>query len=87
MYQSLNPGDKLALADALGLPREMLESNALVRVDFENPSELGLRMPSGNEAGANEYWIPGGKLPDGASEDVIDVGDIPSSRFSTKTIE
>ena len=44
-------------------------------------------MQSGNEAGANEYWIPGGKLPDGASEAVIDVGDIPSSRYTTKTID
>jgi uncharacterized protein RhaS with RHS repeats len=80
-------GDKLALADSLGLPRTMLDSNELVRVDFNSPRDLGLRMPSGNEAGANEYWIPGGKLPDGASEAIIDVGDIPDSRYTTKTIK
>jgi hypothetical protein len=33
-------------------------------------------MPSGNETGANDLWIPGGRLPDGNLEAVIDVGDI-----------
>lgn len=28
-------------------------------------------MPSGNEAGANVNWIPGGKLPTGLNEAVI----------------
>lgn len=45
--------------------------------DPGDPSELtNLRMPSGNEAGANEHWIPGGYLPTGIPEAVID---IPSS--------
>ena len=29
-----------------------------VRIDIPNPS--GLRMPSGNELGANSQWRPGG---------------------------
>lgn len=80
-------GDPGALADSIGLPREMLEGNKLMRVDFDNPKELGLRMPSGNEAGANDKWLAGGKLPDGSSEAVIDVGKIPSSRYSSKDVE
>jgi hypothetical protein len=80
-------GDQGALAESLGLPRKMLEGNELVRVDFENPKELGLRMPAGTEAGANEYWLAGGKLPDGSSEAVIDVGGVPSSRYSVKSVK
>ncbi|WP_431802057.1 hypothetical protein [Microbacterium sp. bgisy203] len=33
----------------------------------------GLRIPTGNEAGANDHWIPGGYLPTGIREAVIDV--------------
>lgn len=46
--------------------------------DFEvrhfAPDELdGLRLPTGNEAGANDHWIPGGFLPTGIPEAVFDV--------------
>jgi len=80
-------GDQGALADSLGLPREMLEGNELMRVDFANPEELGLRIPSGTEAGANDLWLAGGKLPDGSSEAVIDVGGVSSSRYSSKNVK
>ncbi|MGP5159293.1 hypothetical protein NDQ71_23290 [Pseudoalteromonas sp. KG3] len=85
MFQAA--GDPGALAEAIGLPREMLEGNELMRVDFADPDSLGLRMPSGNEAGANDQWLVGGRLPDGSSEAVIDVGDIPTSRFSVKNVK
>lgn len=74
-------GNPRAMEGALGLPEGFLEGNQLVRVDIPKPRELNLRIPSGNEAGANDLWIPGGKLPDGNLEAVIDVGNIPSSRF------
>lgn len=80
-------GDPRALEKALGLPEGQLDGpDALVRVDFADPNELNLRMPSGNEAGANENWIPGGKLPDGSSEAVIDVGGMPESRYRVSSI-
>ncbi|MGK8933014.1 RHS repeat-associated core domain-containing protein [Pluralibacter gergoviae] len=44
--------------------------DAPVRIDIPNPS--GLRMPSGNEPGANEFWLPGGKTSGGIPEAVID---------------
>ncbi|WP_405135748.1 hypothetical protein [Nocardia sp. NBC_01388] len=66
-------GDPAALEKALGLPDGFLESNKLVRVDIPHPDTHGLRIPSGNEAGANSQWVPGGKLPDGANEAIIDV--------------
>jgi hypothetical protein len=79
-------GDPNALEDALGLPRGTLENNPLVRVDVPNPRSIGLRVPSGNEAGANDLWIPGGKLPDGASEAVIDLAKAPPGSFKATPI-
>lgn len=78
-------GDPRALERALGLPEGQLDGvDPLMRVDFAEPGDLGLRVPSGNEAGANSQWIPGGKLPDGSSEAVIDVGGVgPSSYTAT----
>lgn len=32
----------------------------LVRIDIINFDDLNLRIPDGNEGGANDYWIPGG---------------------------
>lgn len=65
-------GDPIKIANALGLPQDQLLKGSLVRLDISNPKEAGLRIPSGNEVGANSKWIPGGKLPNGASEAVID---------------
>lgn len=79
-------GDPRALEQALGLPDHFLDDNTLVRVDIPKPKELDLRVPSGNEAGANEQWIPGGKLPIGNSEAVIDVKGIPDTRYSTTPV-
>lgn len=43
-----------------------------IEVNKESLQKTNLRMPSGNEAGANEHWLPGGKLPSGRTEGVID---------------
>jgi hypothetical protein len=47
----------------------------VVRADF-SPGDLGngnLRMPRGDEGGANAQWIPGGYLPEGIPEAVFNV--------------
>lgn len=75
-------GDPRALERALGLPDGFLDSRNVVRIDIARPQEFNLRIPSGNEAGANEQWIPGGVLPDGASEAVVDGGAIPKGRYT-----
>jgi hypothetical protein len=80
-------GDLRRLEEALGLPENFLDSNRLVRVDIPEPQELNLRMPSGNEAGANDLWIPGGKLPNGNSEAVVDVAGIPASRYEATPLQ
>ncbi len=41
-----------------------------VRLDIAEPQ--GLRMPNGNELGANEQWIPGGSARGGIPEATID---------------
>jgi hypothetical protein len=75
-------GSSAALEQSLGLPQGFLDSNELVRIDISNPREFNLRIPSGNEAGANGLWIPGGRLPNGNSEAVIDAGAISPTQYT-----
>ncbi|MBO0679077.1 hypothetical protein JRC04_16555 [Mycolicibacterium sp. S2-37] len=70
-------GDRRALEQALGLPEGYFDSGGVVRVDVPDPGNFGLRIPSGNEAGTNDQWIPGGFLPTGMPEAVIDGGKVP----------
>ncbi|WP_194421440.1 hypothetical protein [Microbacterium abyssi] len=71
-------GDANQIADRLGIDRQwFFDANGdpvPVEIRHFEPSELtNLRVPNGNEAGANENWIPGGYLPTGVPEAVIDV--------------
>jgi hypothetical protein len=79
-------GDPRAMEDALGLPEGFFDSG-VVRVDVPDPRDHGLRMPSGNEAGANDQWLPGGQLPTGLSEAVIDGGDIASDGYRVTPVK
>ncbi|BCQ26028.1 hypothetical protein NK8_42120 [Caballeronia sp. NK8] len=79
-------GDARAMEEALGLPDGFLDSNELVRVDIPDPRDIGLRIPSGNEAGANDLWIPGGKLPTGNLEGVVDLGNVSAERYSVSPL-
>lgn len=80
-------GDAGAMEEALGLPKGSLSSNELVRVDVPSPRPFGLRIPSGNEAGANEQWLPGGKLPTGNLEAVLDLGGTPPSSYNVTPMQ
>ncbi len=51
----------------------------LVRIDIINFGDLHLRIPNGNEAGANDYWIPGGWTVGNTPEAVTDR--IPKTRI------
>ncbi|WP_235629494.1 WXG100 family type VII secretion target [Mycobacteroides saopaulense] len=79
-------GNPRAMEDALGLPEGFLDKNRIVRVDIEDPRSYDLRMPSGNEAGANSQWIPGGRLPGGESEAIIDGGRVPREDYKISDI-
>jgi hypothetical protein len=83
---SATRGDPRAMERALGLIEGFLDSNRVVRIDIDHPREFDLRIPSGNEAGANEQWIPGGLLPGGASEAVIDGGKIPKDDYTVTDV-
>lgn len=85
---ALERGDLHYVEEALGWEEGALSlsDDVLVRVDIPDPQELNLRIPSGNEAGASDYWIPGGRLPDGAPEAVIDAADLPASRYTVRAL-
>lgn len=62
-------GDVAKMEKLLSLDPGTLGANP-VRVDIPLPS--GMRMPSGNELGANTHWIPGGFTKGGIPEVTID---------------
>jgi hypothetical protein len=73
----ITKGDFAAVERALGLPDGYFKDFHVIRVDIPDPENYNLRMPSGNEAGANEYWLPGGLLPEGMPEAVVDGSGVP----------
>lgn len=83
LLQSAN-GDLSIIEKELGLPPGAWAGNEIVRIDVKNPKEFNVRLPSGNEAGANEFWIPGGVLPNGKLEAVID--QIPQGKYTEEII-
>ncbi|TRW86178.1 hypothetical protein FK535_06790 [Mycolicibacterium sp. 018/SC-01/001] len=74
-------GDPRALEQALGMPEGFLEKHRILRIDIPEPLNHDARIPSGNEAGANDQWIPGGLLPDGLAEAVIDGSSVQPKDF------
>ena len=49
------------------------------------PADLkGLKMPSGNEKGANPLWVPGGRTGGGVSEAVVDLTKTPFTEIILK---
>lgn len=56
----------------LSIPKGNWSEKTMCRVDVDNLSELNLRMSTGNETGANEFFTPGGFTADGTIEAVID---------------
>ena len=78
-------GDLSRIEHELGIPVGAWKHRVLVRIDIPKPKKLKLRMPSGNEIGANVLWLPGGLLPTGYKEAVIDR--IPKGRYKATLIE
>ncbi|SEL47875.1 hypothetical protein [Acinetobacter sp. DSM 11652] len=78
--------DPVKIANALGIPQSQLKNGSLVRIDISNPRSAGLRVPSGNEAGANSQWIPEGKLPNGSLEAVIDATKVKKDMLKVRKI-
>lgn len=65
-------GDLSFIENELGIPSGWWKGEDIVRIDILNVKKQNVRMPTGNESGANDLWLPGGKLPNGYSEAVMD---------------
>ena len=77
-------GDLSRIEHELGIPSGAWKHRVLVRIDIPKPKKLRLRMASGNEVGANVLWLPGGLLPTGYKEAVIDR--IPKGKYKASLI-
>ena len=70
---NLANGDIYVFEEMLGFDKGYFSSEGgLVRFNIKDPTKLNLRMPSGNEFGANDHWIPGGYTDGGTAEAIID---------------
>jgi len=72
-------GDIAKIESALGVPAGSWDGKPLLLIIIPDPGALNLRIPSGNEAGANNLWIPGGYTPEGYSEAVLDA--VPQGQY------
>lgn len=80
-------GDAAKLEQSLGLPSGFFSTGNVVRVDIPKPGDFNLRIPSGNEAGVNEFWVPGGILPNNNAEAVIDAGSILPNDYTVSPVK
>ncbi len=79
-------GDISVYEQALGFePGYFQGHGGLVRIDVTEVADLHVRIPSGNEAGANAYWLPGGYTSGGVPEAVSDL--IPKARIHVTRLQ
>ena len=79
-------GDRRILEQNLGWSTGFTDGSEIVRINIPNPNEFNLRLPSGNEAGTTNLWLPGGELPTGNAEAIIDLGKANSSNWSITNV-
>lgn len=61
------------IEQSLGFPKDYFKyGGGLVRIDIYDFNNLNFRLPSGNEVGANSFWIPGGETSGRVPEAVLD---------------
>ena len=76
------------IEEKLGFPKGYFKyGGGLVRIDIEDLSDLDLRLPSGNETGANSLWIPGGETSGGVPEAILNTVPLDKTRVSRIGIE
>jgi filamentous hemagglutinin len=77
-------GDLRLVENKLGLDQGYLGDKDTVSV-YVKPGDIkNIRVPSGNEAGANGQWVPGGYTSGGVPEAVVDLSDTPFSEILIK---
>lgn len=67
-----NNNDPRGVEADLGLPDNMWGDNEVTQIEYPNASSYDVEIPTGNETGANDFWLPGGKGPGGNFEGVMD---------------
>jgi len=76
------------IEEKLGFPKGYFKyGGGLVRIDIEDLSDLDLRLPSGNETGANSLWITGGETSGGVPEAILNTVPLDKTRVSRIGIE
>ncbi|BCZ45186.1 hypothetical protein psyc5s11_12530 [Clostridium gelidum] len=69
----------------LGFPNGYFsDGGGLVRIDCDDVTGVNLRIPSGNETGANSLWLPGGYTSGNVPEAISDI--IPLDQTSISRI-
>lgn len=69
----------------LGFPNGYFsDGGGLVKIDCDDITGLNLRIPSGNETGANSLWLPGGYTSGNVPEAISDI--IPLNQTSISRI-
>lgn len=64
-------GNMAIVEKELGIPEGDWQKGEMVRINISDPGAHNLRMPWGRELGANDDWFPGGFLPTGKHEAII----------------
>jgi RHS repeat-associated protein len=78
-------GDVSKIEKELGIQEGAWKGKELRVIKVDNPGSHNLRVPSGNEGGADpEKWMPGGLTPNGRAEGVLDP--VPKGGFSNKNL-
>ncbi|MFK7836656.1 MAG: hypothetical protein AB8B60_10580 [Sulfitobacter sp.] len=70
-------GDLSIVESRLDLTPGSLTNGEAVAVGIRPGNFNGLRIPSGNEGGANPQWVPGGFTGSGTPEAVMDLSTVP----------
>lgn len=65
-------GDLRIVENKLGLTANSLSNGDMMIAHIQRSDIENLRLPSGNESGANQFWLPGGVTSGGVSEAVMD---------------
>ncbi len=81
-------GNISVIEKELGFPQGYFsDGGGLVRIDVEDISGLNIRIPSGNETGANSLWIPGGRTSGNVPEAITDVIPLDRTKISKITVD
>ncbi len=70
-------GDMSVVEQRLNLDTGSLSNGDAVALYIPPENLNGIRVPNGNEAGANSQWVPGGYTASGTAEAVVDLRDAP----------